>query len=177
MTKIALFVSGSGSLIQSFLDSGLDLSLVVADRECLGLEVARELKINNKLIKRFDAAFAKRLNDLGIKHICMAGFLKIVDKDFIDAFNGKILNTHPSLLPLHAGYYGDKVHQAVVESKESTSGFTVHEVVEEVDAGKIIEQIECDVMPNDSVESLRTRVQNLEKENYAKIAFNYLNGK
>ncbi len=177
MTKIALFVSGSGSLIQSFLDSELDVALVVADRECLALEVARELKINNKLIKTYDKNFAERLNDLGIDHICMAGFLKIVKNDFIENFDGIILNTHPSLLPRHAGYYGDKVHQAVIEAKEDISGFTIHEVVEEVDAGKVVEQIECDVLPDDTIESLRIRVQNLEKQNYAKIAFNYLDGK
>jgi phosphoribosylglycinamide formyltransferase-1 len=177
MTKIALFVSGSGSLIQSFLDSDLEVGVVVYDRDCLAYEVAKNLGIKTKKSAKADTVLLEYLDEQKIEHICLAGYLKIIDKEFIDFFKGEIINTHPSLLPRHGGFYGDKVHQAVIEAEDNKSGFTVHVVTPELDAGPIIEQVECDVLPEDSVESLRARVQNLEKEWYPKIVSKYLHGK
>lgn len=177
MHKVAIFVSGSGSLLQGFADSDLNIELVVADRDCLAKQVAKNLKLKVKDRKRLDDDFAEQLNKEGIDLICLAGFLRVVPAEFLDTFDGDVLNVHPSLLPKYGGknYYGDKVHQAVIDAKESVSGFTVHEVTAELDAGPIIEQMECDVMKEDTVESLRTRIQSLEKEWYPKIVSEYLN--
>jgi phosphoribosylglycinamide formyltransferase-1 len=172
MKKIVIFISGRGSLVESFAKNpAIEVCDIIANRECAGLELASKLEIPNRIVKDYGQELAEELNSNGIEVVVLAGFLKVVPAEFIENFKGKIVNSHPALLPKFggAGFYGDKVHQAVLEAGETESGFTVHLVTPEVDEGPILAQVKVPVLPDDSLESLRQRVQDLEKVKYAEI--------
>lgn len=99
------------------------------------------------------------------------GWMHIFSPWFIGKWRGRIINVHPALLPGHGGknMYGDRVHRAVLESGDKESGITIHLADEGVDTGKILMQKKCQVLPGDTVESLKERVQELEKEWYPKM--------
>lgn len=169
--KLAIFVSGSGSLLGSFArlaakKENLEL-LVVTDRFCEAIKVAQDLGLKVCDFDRFDEP---------VDGICLAGFLQILRRDFLSKYEGKVLNAHPSLLPKYGGkgFYGDKVHQAVLDAGDKETGFTIHLVTDEVDAGEIIAQKKCPIYEDDTVDDVRNRVQDLEKEHYATEAFNFL---
>ncbi|MSR87421.1 phosphoribosylglycinamide formyltransferase [Candidatus Peribacteria bacterium] len=107
----------------------------------------------------------------GSLFIAALGWMSIFTPWFITQWHNKIINVHPALLPKFggAGMYGDKVHQAVLDAKEKQSGITIHLMDEGVDTGKILLQKTCSVNSEDTVESLKARVQNLEKEWYPKV--------
>ena len=94
----------------------------------------------------------------------MAGFLAILRPPIVNAFDGRIINLHPSLLPKFGGkgMYGMNVHKAVIEAKEKISGITIHQVTVKVDEGKIIKQESCPVLENDTPERLAERIHELE---------------
>lgn len=98
--------------------------------------------------------------------IVLAGFLWMVPENLIKAFPDRIINLHPSLLPKYGGkgMYGDHVHKAVMESKETQSGITIHYVNEEYDKGAIIHQAQCDILPEDTIEQLKEKIHCLEQE-------------
>jgi len=178
--NVAIFISGTGSLLQSFVDFAVEhddfkISAVVADRQCLGIARAENLGLNVQLYTKCDQTLVDYLTDLGVDLVCLAGFLQIIPSSFIGDFGGVILNTHPSLIPKFCGtgFYGNKVHEAVLESGEVESGITIHEVTKDVDCGPIVFQKVCPVYPDDTVEILRNRVQKLEREWYPKIAYDY----
>ncbi len=179
--KIAIFISGSGSLIPSFVeeaenDSFIDIDLVLADRKCSGLDRAFDFGLEITVFEEFGTDLADFLKKREIDMVCLAGFLGILPAEFIDAYPGLILNIHPALLPKYAGkgMYGDRVHKAVLESGDEQTGTTIHEVTADVDEGPIVWQKECKVFPEDDVASLRERVQTLEKEWYALTAYQTL---
>lgn len=176
MSKIAVFISGGGSNLQSIIDktkmenSSYQIDIVLADRECFGIERAKLNGIENKVIDRkiyrenLSKEIFKILRNRDIDLIVLAGFLSILDEDFINSWRNKIINIHPSLLPKFggAGMYGIKVHEAVINAKEKESGCTVHYVEAGIDTGNIIEQIRVPVYEKDTPEILQKRV--LEKE-------------
>lgn len=96
--------------------------------------------------------------------VVLAGYMRILSPQFINAWPNKIINTHPSLLPAFAGLMDLHVHRAVLDAGVKQTGCTVHVVVEEVDAGPILVQKTCDVLPSDTPETLKARVQGLEGE-------------
>ncbi len=110
----------------------------------------------------------RQLSDLLKKHhvdlIILIGFMRILSEEFVTLWQNKIINIHPSLLPLHAGKMDLAVHQAVLDAKEKISGCTVHYVTPMVDAGPIVLQKQCIVEENDTAETLKARVQQLEGE-------------
>lgn len=175
MIKTAVLVSGKGSNLLHLFDavqkgrlSFLEISQVVADRDCKGLMHAMEKGIPSFRIDR-GAGLCKELDGILYKNIdliVMAGFLSILDRDFCRKWAGKIINLHPSLLPKYAGkgMYGIRVHRAVLENKETQSGATVHYVIPKVDAGEIILQKTCAIDPQETPESLAKKIQSLEHE-------------
>jgi phosphoribosylglycinamide formyltransferase-1 len=96
--------------------------------------------------------------------ILSVGYMRILSKDFIDQWQGKILNVHPSLLPAFAGLMDLDLHRAILATKAKVTGCTVHIMTEKVDAGPIILQQQCPILPNDTPETLKARVQKLEGE-------------
>ena len=169
--KTAVFISGTGSNLRNLIKfskynkSPIQIKCVISDNKyAKGLYYAKKFKIKKKIF-RFNKGQQnekKILNFLKknqIFLICLAGFMKILSKNFIKKFNGKILNIHPSLLPK---YKGLNTHQRVIDSKEKFSGCTVHFVSSKLDSGKIILQKKVKVFKNDNSESLAKKV--LKKE-------------
>ncbi len=141
---------------------------MVADRECFGLERARNHNIENILIprgKNFSSELAKVIpQDTDL--IVLAGFLSILKSEFCENWNGKIINIHPALLPKFGGkgMWGMNVHNAVIEAKETESGATVHFVTSGIDEGEAILQKSFEVTADDTPETLAQKVHRIEYE-------------
>ena len=117
------------------------------------IDVSREI---------FDKQVSMLFKQTDVDLIVLMGYMRIISPEFIMEWKNKIINVHPSLLPLHAGKMDLDVHQAVLAAEELESGCTVHYVTEEVDAGPVILQKKCAVLPQDTPDSLKARVQALE---------------
>lgn len=172
MPKIAILVSGSGSNLQSIINAinhgELDCSIacVIADRDCYGLTRAKEAGIPAYLVDRktYREELSEEIDKLipsGTSLIVLAGFLSILNDAFINKWANKIINIHPSLLPKFGGHgmWGNRVHESVLAGGETESGCTVHMVTSEIDCGQIIIQQKVPILKDDTVESLRLRVQ------------------
>ncbi len=163
----AVFISGNGSNLRSLINSSLSRKtpirikfIISNDSKAKGLSFAKKFKIKKKVycFKKKDVAENKILYDLKknqIKLICLAGFMKILSKNFINKFNGKIVNIHPSLLPK---YKGLDTHRRVILNKEKYSGCTVHFVTSKLDSGKIVLQKKVKISKNDTPKSLAKKI-------------------
>lgn len=179
MKSIVVLVSGSGSNLQRIIDAieqgeipNAKIDLVVADRECFGLQRAENHGIKNILIKRgksFSENLAKEIPE-NTDLIVLAGFLSILNKEFVENFKGKIINIHPSLLPKFGGkgMWGHHVHEAVLEAKEKESGATVHFVTPGIDEGEIILQKSFEISEGETVETLAQKIHEVEYEIFPK---------
>ncbi|TXF79180.1 phosphoribosylglycinamide formyltransferase [Chryseobacterium sp.] len=175
MKNIVVLVSGGGTNLQRIIDcieSGeipnAQISLVVADRECFGLQRAENSGIKNVLIKRgkdFSENLSKILPE-DTDLIVLAGFLSILNKEFCENFSGKIINIHPALLPKFGGkgMWGHHVHEAVLKAGEKQSGATVHYVTSGIDEGEIILQKSFDISEHETPESLAEKIHAIEYE-------------
>ena len=175
--KIAVLVSGSGTILESILDSGIPVTAVLADRPCRGLEVASAAGVEAILLDRADhggfgadfdrdaysAAVSDALVQRGIGLVAMAGFGTVLAKAMHDAFPGRILNTHPALLPAFPGWHG--VEDALAAGVDVT-GCTVHLATVEMDAGPILDQVEVPVLAGDDAASLHERIKAVERVLY-----------
>jgi phosphoribosylglycinamide formyltransferase-1 len=174
MQKIIIFGSGAGSnarnLIEHFKeDSEVEIVALVSDKPRRGfLDISYDYRINLEIIKGHELSDPKWIAHLKVMYrpdlIVLAGFLKLIPKPFIDAFLGRILNLHPSLLPKFGGkgMYGMHVHKAVSEAGETESGITVHWVNEHYDEGNIIFQAPCSIIPHEAPELIAQKVHALE---------------
>ncbi len=104
------------------------------------------------------------LQNYGVELVLLIGFMRILSVEFCQEWRDRILNVHPSLLPKYAGGMDTNVHAEVIKNGDAETGCTIHFVTEEVDAGPILSQKKCTVTPEDTVESLKTKVQALEGE-------------
>ena len=173
MKKIAVFASGGGTDFQSVLDANeaekfCEIAYLVASKPEIGA-IARAEKFGVKTLvfekekeskSEFYARVAQTLKDSGVEYIVLAGWLLVVPAEFIESFQGKIINIHPSLIPSFCGmgYYGLKVHQAAIDYGVKVSGATVHFVEADVDGGAIIMQRAVAVEDNDTAEDLQARI-------------------
>ena len=174
MKRIAIFASGEGSnaeaIVKYFINKeNIEVSLVLTNRCNAGVTnrlLPYGIKINYFTKQQWDDAVEvlELLNAYKIDLIVLAGFLAIIRKPIINAYEGKIINIHPSLLPRHggSGMWGIHVHRSVIASGDKHSGITIHYVNEDVDGGKIIAQYKCDVGKDDTPELLAERVHQLE---------------
>jgi len=175
MKNIAVFCSGGGTNFQSVIDAveageiKANIACLVASKDNIGA-IDRAKKHNipyfvfdksnyGSLLEMYGQIIGK-LKTLNIDLIVFAGYLSAVTPDFIGAYNNRIINIHPSLLPKYGGkgMYGLKVHEHVINAKEKVSGCTVHYVDEGTDTGRIIAQTKVPVLENDTPESLQQRV-------------------
>jgi len=175
MKNIVILVSGSGTNLQRIIDTidngeiqNAKVSLVVADRECFGLERAKNHNIDNVLIPR-GKNFSNELSKIIPENtdlIVLAGFLSILKPEFCENWVGKIINIHPALLPKFGGkgMWGHHVHNAVIEAKEKESGATVHFVTSGIDEGETILQKSFEVTENDTPETVAEKVHLVEYE-------------
>ena len=181
--NVAVFISGKGSNLENLIKSAKNknskfkISLIISNNsKAPGLKFAKKFNIkkkiidfNNKLIEKNLLMEFKKKN---ISIICLAGFMKILSKNFIKRFKGKILNIHPSLLPK---YKGLNTHLRVILNKERYSGCTVHFVNSKLDSGKIILQKKVKIFKKDTVKSLATRVLIQEHAIYPKALNKIIN--
>jgi phosphoribosylglycinamide formyltransferase-1 len=174
--RIAVLVSGGGTNLQALIDareSGLlksgALALVVSSRaDAYALERAKRAGIPAETIERSEyasrEAYEEKLLSVLAEHrinvIVLAGYMLILSAAFVSHYPDRILNVHPSLIPAHCGkgYYGLKVHEAVLAAGEKITGATVHMVNEVPDGGRILMQKEVDVLPGDTPQTLQRRV-------------------
>ncbi len=175
MTNIAVFASGTGSnavnLVKTF-NSGnrIHVALCLTDKENAPvIEKMRDLGVETLYFPRSvwrenPQVIIDTLRAHDIKVIALAGFLCFLSEDIVNAYEGKILNIHPSLLPAYGGkgMHGANVHKAVIEAGDTKSGATVHIVTNEIDAGPIVVQREVAVLPEDTPESLEAKVHEVE---------------
>lgn len=182
--RVAVLVSGSGSNLQKLIDhqDGYQVELVVSDKEeSYGLERAKSAGIEAIHLDLSQAENYSRLLDLveDMDLVVLAGYMRILPKDFVQALEGRIINLHPSILPKHGGMgmHGLNVHQAVLEAGEPVTGASVHYVDSGVDTGEVIDCQLVNVYHGDSPQSLQERVQRAEHIILPKVVSKLLKGK
>ena len=172
--RLAVLASGTGSILDAMVDAGLPVNLVVTDRPCLAVQRAAARGIRATIVGRgsfgddFDRdEYTRRLvevlvaADIGL--VAMAGFGTVLAQPAYDTFAGRILNTHPALLPAFPGWHA--VEDALAHGVRVT-GCTVHMATLEVDSGPILAQEAVPVLPDDDVESLHERIKTVERRLY-----------
>ncbi len=181
MLKIGVLVSGSGTNLQSIIDSIKaghiqgEIAIVISDKKsAFGLQRAISENIPSVFISKkqagsidnFNAEIIRALKSYSVDLVVLAGYLSILSKEFIQAYRNQIINIHPSLIPSFCGngYYGLKVHEAAINHGVKVSGATVHFVDEGTDTGAIILQKTVEVLPLDSAETLQQKVLKLEHQ-------------
>jgi phosphoribosylglycinamide formyltransferase-1 len=178
LSKVVVLISGSGSNLQSIIDNaddiGIKIECVISNKaDAFGLQRAKEANIPTKIIDHtqfktreyFDQALINHINTISPELVVLAGFMRILSVDFIDAFVGKIINIHPALLPK---YKGLNTHQRAIDAGEKFAGATVHFVTNELDSGKIILQKSVALEFNDTAESLAKKILKQEHILYPK---------
>lgn len=179
--RVAILASGSGSnaaaLMNHFSNTeGIDVVLVGSNRSSAGvLEKANQAGVASLHFSREEldsGELLKKLETLKIDWVLLAGFLLKIPVEFCRAFENKILNIHPSLLPKFGGegMFGMHVHRAVFEAEEKESGMTIHYVNERYDEGAIVFQGRIDVSEFNSAEEIALEVLKLEHEYYPRVA-------
>ncbi|MFF0903851.1 UNVERIFIED_CONTAM: phosphoribosylglycinamide formyltransferase [Kocuria sp. CPCC 205316] len=173
--RIVVMVSGSGTNLQAVLDAvqdgriDVEIAAVGADRPCAGLERARRAGVETFLVRpgdhpdrtRWNRALQEAVAAREPDRVLFAGFMRIVDAEFVEAFGGRIVNTHPSLLPSFPGAHA--VRDALAHGVKVT-GVTVHEVVADVDAGPILAQAAVPVEDGDTEARLHERIKTAERD-------------
>jgi len=173
--KTAVFISGTGSNLKNLIQYSkqrnfpISIDLIISNNaKAKGLIYANNFKIKKKVFNFSNKIIAeKKILSLLFKNkielICLAGFMKILSKSFIQGFNGKILNIHPSLLPK---YKGLNTHARALKNNDKYSGCTVHLVNSKLDSGKIILQKKVKIYKKDNIKTLSKRVLKQEHKLY-----------
>jgi len=173
--KTAVFISGTGSNLKNLIKFSkqrnfpISVDLIISNNaKAKGLIYAKNFKIKKKVFNFSNKIIAEKkilslLFKSKIELICLAGFMKILSKSFIQRFNGKILNIHPSLLPK---YKGLNTHARALKNNDKYSGCTVHLVNSKLDSGKIILQKKVKIYKNDNIKTLSKRVLKQEHKLY-----------
>ena len=178
---LAIFASGSGTNADAIISYLTDrktaeVSLIVTNKTDAGvIQIAKKHQVPVLVINKeqmFDSGyFLAELQKHSVNWIILAGFLLLIPEYLVKAFESKMVNIHPALLPKFGGkgMYGKHVHQAVLDSKEQQSGISIHFVTEEYDEGKIIFQAETKIEEGESIETLEKKIHQLEHEHYPVI--------
>jgi len=183
---LAIFASGRGSNTQQIIDyfrqdAKISVSLIVTGNSKAGvLSIAANEQIPALILEKnkfSETGYVKELQAAEIDYVILAGFLWKVPASLIDAYQSKIINIHPALLPSYGGkgMYGNAVHEAVVAAREKESGITIHFVDEKYDHGQIIFQKKCFVEENENAESLAEKIHKLEHQFYPKVIADLIN--
>ena len=182
--SLAVLVSGTGSILDAMVEAGLPVDLVVSDRPCTAVSRAAGHDVEAIVVHRasfgndfdrdgYSALLADRLFERRVTLVAMAGFGTILGQPFHDRFAGRVLNTHPALLPAFPGWHG--VRDALAAGVDVT-GCTVHLATLEVDAGPILAQEEVVVLPDDDEVSLHERIKVVERRLYVDTLWAVLDG-
>ena len=178
--RLAVGVSGSGTTLEAIIESGITVDFVFADRKCRGLEVATAHRIDTLYMRRafqkgtfgkeerqaYSNELCNRLQSRGIDVVALAGYRTGLTGSIIGIYAGRMLNTHPSLLPL---FPGDHAIRDALKAGANETGCTVHFVVEEIDAGPIIDRARVPIYEGDTEDTVRGRIQAEERPLYCLI--------
>ena len=176
-TKTAVFISGKGSNLENLIKfskkkiSPISINLIISNTSyAKGLKYSKKYNIQKKVIffknkKLAEKKIFKILFKQNINLICLAGFMKILSKNFIKKFKGKIINIHPSLLPK---YKGLNTHKKAIENNDKYAGCSVHFVTAKIDSGKIIMRKKVRIKKNDTENSLKKKILKEEHALYIK---------
>lgn len=181
--KVGVLGSTRGTTLQGILDAvvagtlDVEIVLVASDKQAAPiLERAakhgvRALFLDPAGLKReaYDEQVSDALRDSGAELVLLIGYMRIVSAKFVNTWQGRLLNVHPSLLPAFGGLMNQRVHEAVLAAGVGETGCTIHQVTEEVDGGPIVLQKRCPVLPGDSAETLKDRVQALEQAAFVEV--------
>lgn len=193
MYKVAILSSTRGTNFQSLIDAkksgiikdNVELSCLISNKlDCGAIDKAEAVGIpayfidpkEKKTREEFDEAVVKILESHDVDLIVLGGYMRIISAPMVEKYRNRIINIHPSLLPKFGGGMDLDVHQAVIDAKEKETGMTIHFVDENVDSGKIVLQKSCKVLPDDTSDNLKGRVQDLEKEWYPKVVQMFADG-
>jgi phosphoribosylglycinamide formyltransferase-1 len=180
---IVVLISGNGSNLQAIIDAidnklwPIEIKAVISNKaDAYGLQRAQTANIPTAVIshkdydsrENFDHALQQMIDQYQPKLVVLAGFMRILTPGFVQHYAGKMINIHPSLLPKFKGL---ETHQRALETQEKIHGCTVHYVTEELDSGNIIAQMECEITPADTVESLQEKVHALEHQLLPEVIF------
>lgn len=181
MKKIAVFASGSGTNFQAIIDAteagelNAEIVLLICDKpDAFAIQRARQNNIEvfqfsakNYINKQaFETEIKEKLNDLQVEWIVLAGYMRLIGEVLLTAFDGRIINIHPSLLPAFPGK--DAILQAF-QARVKITGVTVHYVDEGMDTGPIIDQAPVHIEESDTIETLRTKIQKVEHRLYTEV--------
>jgi phosphoribosylglycinamide formyltransferase 1 len=178
--RLAVLVSGSGTILEAMLARSLDVAVVASDRPCRGIEISTRANIETIELDRstyggFSAAFdrerysvdlAQALRRHDIDVVAMAGFGTVLTASFHEAFPGRVLNTHPSLLPAFKGWHAVR---AALEAGVKETGCTVHIATPALDDGPILAQERVEILASDDESSLHERIKQVERELYPAV--------
>ncbi|MGH2446703.1 MAG: phosphoribosylglycinamide formyltransferase [Candidatus Limnocylindria bacterium] len=167
--RLGVLVSGRGSNLGAVLDAGIEVAIVISNRPMVpALEIASVHDVPTRVLRRADfegasardAAIGCALTDAGVTLCLLAGYDQLLRPSYFEAYRGRTINIHPSLLPRHGGrgMMGLAVHQSVLEAGDRETGVTIHEVTADLDAGPILAQSRVPVLPGDDADSLAARV-------------------
>ena len=182
--KTAVFISGTGSNLRNIIKFSkikkfpLSIDLVVSNtNKAKGLKYADKNSIKKKVFnfegsKNSEKNILQLMKKEKIKFICLAGFMKVLSHHFIEKFDGKIINIHPSLLPK---YKGLNTHQRAIKNKDKFSGCTVHYVTKKLDSGKIILQTKVRISSKDNPTTLAKKIKKKEYKLYPAAILKIIN--
>lgn len=191
MFRIGVLASTKGTDLQAIIDEmkaskmpGIELAVVLSNKkDCYALARARAQGFKAIFVSQknkdgtlrtreeFDAKLAELLKKYKVDLVVLVGYMRILTQGFVRQFPKKIINVHPALIPKYCGekFFGTSVHEAVLAAHEKITGMTIHYVEEGVDTGEIILQKTCPVLPTDTPDSLKERVQAIEKQWYPEV--------
>ena len=182
--NIAVLASTNGNDLQAIIDEikagslDVNLKVVIGNKECYALERAATAGYKSiyfspegKTREEFDEKLINILKAEEIDLVVLVGYMRILSAEFVKTFERKIINVHPALIPKFSGpnFFGSNVHKAVLEAGEKETGMTIHFVDEGCDTGEIILQKKVDVAGDDTPETLKEKVQALEKKWYPEV--------
>ena len=171
--KIAIFISGKGSnakrLVEYFREhNDIEIAIIVSTKSNIDIQKIC-LENNIDYVESLDVI--NSIKNKKIDLVVLAGYLKLIPEQLIHQFSNRIVNIHPSLLPKFGGkgMYGRKVHQSVIDSREKESGITIHYVNQNYDEGEVIKQIKIKISDSETVDTLESKIHDIELENFSKI--------
>ena len=181
--KVGVLGSTRGTALQGILDAiatgglDVDLVLVISDKRNAAILERSDgsgvptLFLDPAGLKRdeYDRHVTNALRRAGAELVLMIGYMRIVSASFVEEWKGRLLNVHPSLLPAFGGLMNQRVHEAVLAAGVTETGCTIHQVTEEVDGGPIVLQKRCPILPGDTPELLKDRVQALEQVAFVEV--------
>lgn len=173
----AVLASGEGTILEAIIGASIDVAVVVTDRSCRAIAVAAHAQTEAITVDRrafggfgpgfdrqgFTDAVVEGLQSRRVDLVCMAGFGTVLSGSFFETFGGRVLNTHPSLLPAFRGWHA--VRDAL-EARATVTGCTVHLATEQLDDGPILRQVRLEIAPDDDEAVLHERIKAVERELY-----------